>query len=95
MATIRASNHLVLTGTHDTVDHWRWLASYWSGHLRPDITINIEDMAYISINREILRLQGSDMNTLIVTKGMDSGVDLIPQQLYRVYSEVEDWLVSG
>jgi len=95
MATIRASDHLALTGTYCTIDHWRWLASHWSGHPRPDITINIEDMATVSMSREIIRLQGSDMNTLVVTKGLDGGVDLGPQQLHRVMFEVGDWLVSG
>ena len=95
MATIRASNHLALTGTYSTVGHWRWLASHWSGHPRPDITINIEDMADVSVNREIVRLQGRNMNTLIVTKGLDGGADLGPQQLCCVFFEVENWPVSG
>jgi len=94
MATVRASNYLALTGTYGTEDLWCWLASHWGGHPRPDITINIEDTAHVSVNREILRLQGSNMNTLIITKGLDGGVDLVPQQLRRVCFEVEDWLVS-
>ena len=95
MATIRVSNHLVLTGIYSTVDHWRWLASHWSGYPRPDITINIEDIADVSVNREILRLQGRDMNTLIMIKGLDGRVDLGPQQLYYICFEVEEWLLLG
>ena len=35
------------------------------------------------------------MNTLIVTKGLDGGVDLSPQQLCYVCFEVEEWLLLG
>lgn len=78
MATIRASNQLVLTGIYSTVDYWRWLASHWSRYPRPNIIINIKDIANISVNREILRLQGLNINTLIIIKGLDSRVDFSP-----------------
>ena len=77
MATIRASNMLALTGTYNTADLWRWLASHWAGHPRPDLTINIEDITVTSVNREVLRMQGYRINTIIVTKASDDGVELV------------------
>ena len=90
MATIRASNLLALTGTHNTADLWRWLASHWEGHPRPDLTINIEDVTFTSVNREVLCMQGCRMNTIIVTKASDDGAELVAEQLGRVSREVDE-----
>lgn len=92
MATLRASSHLALTDSCDP-DRWRWLASHWAGHPRPDITINVENIADISVNWEVIRFQGSNMSTLAITKAAD-GIELAAQQLRRVCFEVEDLLIS-
>ena len=92
MATMRVANHVAMTGTYGTVDLWRWLSSHWQGHIRPDITINIQEMADTSRDREVLRYSGSNMNTLVVTKVPGPGVEITPKQYRRVAFEVEEWL---
>lgn len=82
-ATIQAANR----GT----DYFRWLASYWSAHVRPDVTINIQNPEGAISDRQIVKVFG-DLRALIVTKGAPGGIDLSPKQLRRVVFEVEEWI---
>ena len=45
MATVRAANRMTLTGSYHAADLWHSLAGQWHGHSRPDVTINIQEIA--------------------------------------------------
>lgn len=76
MATMRASSRMASTGSYNSADLWRWLASRWSGANKPDITINIQEIAGTSLQREVLRFEGGNTRTLLVTTYENGGIDL-------------------
>ncbi|KAL6716957.1 slightly ste11-like protein [Lecanora helva] len=90
MVTTRASIAIALRG--GSADMWAWLASHWAGHLRPDITINVQDVADTSSKQEVLRFEGNGMDTLIVTISRDGGILFTPSQLSRMNLEVKEWI---
>lgn len=92
MATTRASIGIALKGTYGSADLWPWLASHWAGCLRPDITVNIQEVADTSSKREVLRLEGDHMNTLIVTIAREGGFHVTSSQLETVNREITQWL---
>lgn len=91
MVTFRAATRIAMTGTFGPSDLWRWLASHWAGYLKPDITINLQEIADTATKPEVLRFEGSNMNTLLVTKLRDSDI-LSSSQMRRVTFEIEDWI---
>ncbi len=94
MATIRASTGMALRGAYGSIDLWPWLASHWAGHLRPDVTINVQEVADTSWKWEVLRFEESDMNTLIVTTSSDRGVHVTSGQLRFIVLEVREWVYN-
>ena len=95
MATTRAAARVPFSGAHSNDVHFRWLASHWAGHARPDITISLHETDPVIKHREVLILPGSLMFTLVVIKGQEGGNDVSPKQLRRVVFEVKEWLHLG
>ena len=92
MSTERAASQIPITDAYSNEKHWRWLAGYWRGCPRPDITISILDSEGILKDREVLRIWGHNMNTLVVTKANSGQAVITAKQLRRVGFEVEEWL---
>ncbi len=92
MSTERAASQMPITDAYSNENHWRWLAGYWRGCPRPDITINISDSEGTLKDREVLRIWGHNMNTLVVTKANSGHVVFTAKQFRRVGFEVEEWL---
>jgi len=92
MSTERAASQMPITDAYSDENHWRWLAGYWRGCPRPDITINISDSEGTLKDREVLRIWGHNMNTLVVTKANSGHVVFTAKQFRRVGFEVEEWL---
>ncbi|KAL9128703.1 MAG: hypothetical protein Q9217_002664 [Psora testacea] len=90
--TMTAADRVTFPGADHDNEHFRWLASHWTGYPRPDIMINIHDVDGIVSRREVLRLQSQNMKALIVTKIADGEAIITPQQLRRVTFEVVEWL---
>ena len=92
MATGRAASQIPITDAYSNESHWRWLAGYWRGCPRPDITINILDSEGTLKDREVLRIWGHNVNTLVVTKANSGHSVITAKQLRRVGFEVDEWL---
>lgn len=92
MATYRAAIRISMTGSYVPSDLWRWLAGHWDGYLKPDITVNIQEIADTATKGEVLRFEGNKMNTLLVTQLRAGHSQLSARQLRRVIFEVEDWI---
>lgn len=93
MATLEASKSTELAHhPHDGL--WRWLAGHWAGHLRPDITVILRENNNNTMDQEVLRVEGENMRTLLVTNVPDGEIDLTPAQLRRITFEVEEWLYA-
>lgn len=87
MATMQAVPRIM--GPHDP---WRLLSGYWKDRFRPDVTINIQDIADTRNQYEVLRFQVQGMNTLVVSKEGNTGLNINPQQLRRVLFETAEWI---
>ena len=92
MATTRALTGIALTGSYNAADLWRWLASHWNGHFRPDVTINVQEIADVCTKREVLRFESNKMNTLLLTTSRVNGIDITSRQLRRAVFEVKEWI---
>ena len=92
MSIGRAASQMPITDACSNETHWRWHAEYWRGSPRPDITINILDPEGTLKDREVLRIWGYNMNTLVITKANSGHVVFTAKQLRRVGFEVEEWL---
>lgn len=77
MATLEASKS-TQWAYHSQDDLWRWLASHWAGHLRPDVTVIVRENHDDPKDREVLRVQGENMRTLLVTTVPDGEIGLTP-----------------
>ena len=53
--------------SHHRAEIWGWLAKHWVGFFKPDIIINIRDVADTAARKEVLRFGAGNMDTLIVT----------------------------
>ena len=95
MATVRASIGMALRNNYGSTDLWSWLASHWAGNFRPDVTVNIQEVADSSTKREVLRFEGNDTKTLVVTTVRDGDVHITTNQLERVTFEVKVWIRSN
>lgn len=87
MATMQAVQRIM--GPNDP---WRLLSGYWKDRFRPDVTINIQDIADTRNQYEVLRFQVQGMNTLVVSKEGNTGLNINPQQLRRVLFETAEWI---
>ena len=94
MATLKASKSTELQCNSSPMI-WRWLASHWSGHRRPDIIINIQESVESHMTHGVVRVDGNSMRTLVVMQPSGKGLDLTKSQLRRVVFEVEDLLDTG
>ncbi len=92
MSTERAASQMSITDAYSNENHWRWLAEYWRDCSRSDITINISNFERTLKNREVLRIWGHNMNTLVITKTNSGHVVFTAKQFRRVEFEVEEWL---
>ena len=81
-----------LHGTLVSNDQWRFLSSYWKHSFRPDVTINIQDIADTNHQYEVLRFQANSMNALIITKQGNTGLHITSSQMRRVVFETEEWI---
>jgi hypothetical protein len=95
MTTERAASQMSITDAYSNESHWRWVAGYWRGCERPDITVNILDSNGTLKDSEVLRVWGDDMNTLVVTKTNSGLAPFTAKQLRRVGFEVKEWLMNG
>ncbi len=92
MSTERAASQMPITDAYSNENHWRWLAEYWRGCPRLDITINISNFEGTLKDREVLRIWDHNMNTLVITKANSGHVVFTAKQFRRVEFEVEEWL---
>ena len=90
--TSMAARSVCSPGLDENNEHFGWLASYWEGHLRPDVMISVHNMDGIVRKRETLRMENFGLKALVVTRVQDGKAALTPQQARRVVFEVQDWL---
>ena len=78
--------------TMDPHDSWRALSTHWGRSFRPDVTINIQDIANTRNRPEVLQFQIDDMNALVVNKKGNTGLNITSEQMERLLFEVKEWI---
>lgn len=92
MITLKAANSKnASAGNYSPNDVFQFLARFWSYSIKPDITVSIVEPTSDITAESVIRLQSSQMNTMILAE-TGGEIAISPRQLRRLALEVKEWL---
>ena len=93
MSSITAARHVPVTDSYSSFQHWAWLANHWRGCIRPKVTINVQNFDPSFVGQEVLKVEGTNMNAILLTAFKDNlESPFSARQIRRMIFEVTEWM---
>lgn len=92
MISQRAAASIPIDDTYSDDEHWHWLAGFWRGLIKPNITVIINSQDEEPSSAPVVRIEHQDMSTLIITASKSEDYRLSKKQLRRIAFEIVEWL---
>lgn len=90
--SMRAAHDISIDDAYSRDDHWHWLAGFWRGCEKANITVLIHDNNDIHSDHDVAWIDNENTIILLVIISKLGGLVLTSKQLRRVAFEITEWL---